>query len=290
MMEKKYYLLKRMLKRGRLRYRRWQAARRWGWDALENAPRVFGNAMPKAGSHLLIQILYGLVEIGPFINPGFPPINRFEDNSHQTKEEIVRALQAMRSGEIRYGYLKHEDPYGRLLTGGDMATVFIYRDPRDLLVSHVFYATDMHEGHGMHEYYVEELNSMEERLNVAIEGCDIPGLGLPSVWERYEDNLPWIEQAEVLSVRFEDFILEREQVLGSLVDYIGEFNVDFSVTRGEAIETLGRGIQPRKSGTFRKGQPGNWKEHFTPENKRRFKAVARDLLTRLGYEDDDKNW
>ena len=39
-----------------------------------------------------------------------------------------------------------------------------------------------------------------------------------------------------------------------------------------------------KSGTFRKGQPGNWQEHFTQANKAHFKATAGDLLIRLGYE------
>jgi hypothetical protein len=47
---------------------------------------------------------------------------------------------------------------------------------------------------------------------------------------------------------------------------------------------LEQAIAPKKSGTFRKGQPGNWKEYFTPANKVLFKEMAGDLLTRLGYE------
>jgi len=53
---------------------------------------------------------------------------------------------------------------------------------------------------------------------------------------------------------------------------------------------LSQAIKPKKSGTFRKGKPGNWANHFTDDNKRRFKAVAGDLLTRLGYEKSDQNW
>ena len=68
------------------------------------------------------------------------------------------------------------------------------------------------------------------------------------------------------------------------------FGVVFSVPRPEAIEVLSQSIKPKKSGTFRKGEPGNWKSHFTDENKRRFKAIAGDLLTRLGYEDSDQDW
>jgi hypothetical protein len=40
---------------------------------------------------------------------------------------------------------------------------FIYRDPSDLLVSEVFFATDMHEGHGMHVFY-NSLPDFGERL------------------------------------------------------------------------------------------------------------------------------
>ena len=284
---KVYYQLKRTLKLGRLQLRRYQAARRWGGDALRQSPRVFGNAMPKAGSHLLIQILWGLTEVGPFVNPGFPPVNRFEDNSHLPKEVILKNIQDMRSGEIRFGYIGFKEPFSSALTKPDWATIFIYRDPRDLLVSHVFYALDMHLEHGMHQYYTEELSTMEERLNVAIEGINKPDLGLPSVWDRYKHNLPWIEHPHVLSLKFEDVILNTEETLGRAVDYIAGFGVQFSVPRAEVVQVLKKAIRPKESGTFRKGQPGNWREHFTDENKERFKAVAGDLLIKLGYEEDN---
>ena len=131
---------------------------------------------------------------------------------------------------------------------------------------------------------------MEERLNVAIEGCDLPGLGLPTVWERYVEHFGWFERDDVLCLKFEDLILNKKQAIGNLLDYVESFGVVFSVPRPEAIEVLSQSINPKKSGTFRKGEPGNWKSHFTDENKRRFKAIAGDLLTRLGYEDSDQDW
>ena len=131
---------------------------------------------------------------------------------------------------------------------------------------------------------------MEERLNVAIEGCDLPGLGLPTVYERYKNFLAWFEQDNVLCLRFEDFILDQPATLINLLDYIEGFGVKLSVSRSEALDKLSTVNKPKKSGTFRKASPGNWREHFTPENIRRFKAVAGDLLTHLGYEDNDQSW
>jgi sulfotransferase 6B1 len=285
-----YYQVKRQLKYLRLELRRMQAAQSWGRVALAKSPSIFGNAIPKAGSHLLIQVLLGLKDIGPFIDPGFPPINRFEGNTRLELEDRISELERMRSGEIRYGYAPCREPFLSAITGPQRASVFIYRDPRDQLVSHVFYAKDIHENHGMHDYYNNVLTTMEERLNVAIEGCKLPGLGLPTIWERYVVHFGWFERDDVLCVKFEDLILNRDRTLGTLLDYIESYGVEFSVSRPEAIEILGQAIQPKKSGTFRKGQPGNWKEYFTEENKRRFKAVAGDLLTRLGYEESDADW
>jgi hypothetical protein len=61
------------------------------------------------------------------------------------------------------------------------------------------------------------------------------------------------------------------------------------MSRHHAVAALAGSIAPRKSGTFRKGQPGNWSEYFTEANKTLMKEVAGDLLVRLGYE-KDKDW
>jgi hypothetical protein len=285
-----YYLAKRKVKLVRLEIRRYLAARRWGRETLDSAPSIFGNAIPKAGSHLLIQVLLGLKEIGPFVDPGFPPVNRFEGNTRLEPLERVEELNRMRPGDIRYGYAGCKEPFLSAITGPGRASVFIYRDPRDQLVSHVFYATDIHTGHGMHDYYNNVLKTMEERLNVAIEGCDLPGLGLPTIWERYVEHFGWFERDDVLCLKFEDLILHPDQALNELLNYLEGFGVEFSVSRQDALEVLKGAIKPKKSGTFRKGEPGNWKNHFTEDNKRRFKAVAGDLLTRLGYEESDQDW
>jgi hypothetical protein len=71
-----------------------------------------------------------------------------------------------------------------------------------MVVSHVFYATEMHTGHGMHRYYTMSLHSMEERLGAAIEGVDEVDLQLSNVKERYMRYLSWLEIPEALCLRF----------------------------------------------------------------------------------------
>lgn len=276
--------LKHTLKLVRWQARRATTALRWGPGELRRAPAVLGNAMPKSGSHLIIQVLQGLTRLGPFVNPGFPPLNRDEANQRVSEAALLQAIRSMRSGDIAYGYIPAREPFTSALSQPGRATIFVYRDPRDMLVSHVFYATEIHKGHGMHRYYTEELDSMEARLNAAITGVEEPHI--VGVRERYDGYLGWLDQPEVLCLRFEDLILERERALGCLLDYLAERGFSPRVSRAEALAVFQEAIQPRKSGTFRKGKPGNWREHFTEANKALFKERAGDLLVRLGYEAD----
>ncbi|MBN2502880.1 MAG: sulfotransferase domain-containing protein [Anaerolineales bacterium] len=281
-----YYSLKHSLKQLRWRWRRGRVAARWGAEELAAAPVVIGNAMPKSGSHLITQVLEGLTELGPFVDPGFPPVTRFEDNTNLPESAVLANLQRLRPGDIVYGYLHAKEPFLSALTRPGVATIFVSRDPRDVIVSHVFYAADMYPGHGMHTYYNQVLDSMEARIDAAICGVTEPDYELSPILTKYQAYLDWLKQPAVLSMRFEDLILEREQALNRILDYLETRGFTPQVSRAEAVATLAAGIAPRKSGTFRKGQPGNWREHFTPANIATFKAETGDLLQRLDYEKD----
>lgn len=278
------YEVRHWLKRQRWQVRRLAVALRYGNKRLQQTPAVLGNAMPKSGSHLIIQVLQGLTEIGPFVNPGFPPVNRSEDNSKLPDVSVLANIRDMRPGDIAYGYVNAREPFLSTLKSNGRATIFVYRDPRDMIVSHVFYATQMHKGHGMHRYYTEELHSMEERIDAAIRGVEEPGAELSPVRAKYEGYLGWLEQPEVLCLRFEDLILDRRPALNKILDYLEKRGFSPIFPRNQAVAALESAILPKKSGTFRKGKPGNWQEHFSEQNKALFKEMAGDLLISLGYE------
>lgn len=281
------YSAKRLLKLVRHRLRRAAVMLRWGPGCLEGMPIVLGNAMPKSGSHLIHQVVQGLTDIGPFVNPGLPPVNRDEVNAKLDTAAVLTNLHLMRPGDIGYGYIKAAAPFVDLLTRPEWAALFVYRDPRDMIVSHVFYASEMHPGHAMHTYYTQTLSTMDERIRAAIEGVDVPGSQLSPVRVKYEGYLGWLEQPAVLCLRFEDLIQNRRETLGRILDYLAERGFKPRLARQDEIARLELAIAPRKSGTFRKAKPGNWREHFSPENKAFFKEQVGDLLLRLGYERDN---
>lgn len=283
-----FYKIKHQLKKIRWQGRRGLTSLRWGASRLNHAPAVLGNAMPKSGSHLIIQVLHGLTQIGPFVNPGMPPVNRGEDNSLLSEDQVLANIGDMKGGDIGYGYIQAQQPFIDKLTAPGRATVFVYRDPRDMVISHIFYATEIHPGHNMHRYYTEVLHNMEERINAAITGVDEPGSELSGVRAKYKKYLDWLKYPEVLSMRFEDLILKRDEALDLLLDYLELRGFKCGHNRPMAIEGIKSAIAPRRSGTFRKGKPGNWQEYFTPANKAVFKRETGDLLIRMGYEDDDR--
>ncbi len=268
----------------RWRWRRWRVARQFGVHVLQSTPRLFGNAQTKAGSHLLHQVLLGFPRIGPFVDMGMPPVNRDERNRKLPRAALWRRLRMIQPGDVTYGYLPSEPAFLNELSQPGWATVFIYRDPRDLVVSHAFYITEMQPQHEWHAHF-RQLPDMTARLRLLITGHQAGGRYLPSIRERCESYLQWITQPGVLAVRFEDLRLRPRETAARLLDFV-QHRGDWPLvtSREDAVERLVAQIQPHRSGTFRRGMPGEWREHFTPELKQLFKDVAGDILIRMGYE------
>jgi len=206
-----------------------------------------------------------------------------KEGRRKTKEEILRELESLSRGVIGWGYVDATPQNVSLLCQPNRVNYFIYRDPRDMLVSQIFFATDMHEEHGMHDYY-NSLPDFGERLKVAITGIDRAGLYMVSVKQRYEGVFQWLEQKNVMCIRFENLINNRDATLNAMLSEVEKTGYKIPTPREKALSVLVEAIQPRKSHTFRSGKTGGWKQHFTEEHKKLFKDVAGDLLVRLGYE------
>ena len=261
-----------------------QAMARWKRLSFDEAPPVFGNSKPKSGSHLLLQILNGFTQIMPYRYVDADPVRTIEkDGGRRTVDDVLADLKAVPRGVIGWGYVEATPENVSFLCRPERVNYFIYRDPRDMLVSQVFFATDMHEEHGMHEYY-RSLPDFGERLKAAITGIDRDGLYMVSVKQRYEGVFQWLEQKHVLCLRFEDLIDNRQGTLDAMLHEVERTGYRIPTPREKALSILVEAIQPRKSHTFRSGKTGGWREHFTVNHKTLFKDVAGDLLIRLGYE------
>jgi len=264
-----------------------QAILRWKRLSFHEAPPIFGNSKPKSGSHLLLQILNGFTQIMPYRYVEAEPVRTItKDGRRKPGHEILAELENLRRSVIGWGYVEATPENASFLTSAGRVNYFMYRDPRDMLISHVFFATDMQEEHAMHDYY-NSLPNISARLKVAITGIAQDGLYLVSVKQRYESVFQWLEQKNVLCLRFEDLINNRDATLNSMLDEVEKAGYKIPTPREQALSVLAESIRPKKSHTFRSGKTGAWREFFMDEHKKLFKDVAGDLLVRLGYEKDN---
>lgn len=254
-------------------------------------PILFANSFPKSGTHLLTQILSGFTQFAPFVNSGLNAIRSFEGQSGKARDahKMAREIKQLLPGDISYGHVHAYPQMQKLLAAEGMAAFFIYRDPRDVVVSHVHYVSDINSRHVHHRYYQEELSTFEERLETSIRGLPDAQHPFPNISARFGPFMDWLNRDDIYSLRFEDLIDNREEAISKIIQFVVSRGFITDVPAKRMQEALSKSIDPKKSPTFRSGTSGAWKKQFSQQHKSIFKRLSGDLLIRLGYE-KDQNW
>jgi hypothetical protein len=250
-------------------------------------PILLGISFPKSGTHLLDQILLGFSRVAPYAKRLHSFYAEYEGESGQKRspEQALGWLDSLRPGDIASAHLFARPETVNRVCSTRFIPYFIFRDPRDVVVSHVFYVTDMEALHVHHEYYAS-LPDLESRLRVSILGRPEAGVEFPDIAARFAPYLGWLDQPSVMAIHFENLIHDRAAILNRILDHFLHC-VPLRVSRETILESLEASINPSRSPTFRSGKTGEWRTFFTEEHKRLFKDVAGDLLIRLGYEKDN---
>jgi Sulfotransferase domain len=148
--------------------------------------------------------------------------------------------------------------------------IVIYRDGRDVVVSDRFFTRD-HLG-----------QTFDFAQGVRDWKSDM------------ESHLTGAERYPVFACSYEKLLAEGPTVARDLFRFLGLPHDDALLSnlieRSSFKFYAGResGQEDRKR-FYRKGVAGDWKNHFSDEDKQVFKEIAGDLLIRLGYE-QDTNW
>lgn len=250
-------------------------------------PILLGISFPKSGTHLLDQILLGFSKVAPFSKRlhSFYAEYEGETGAKRTPEQATQWLDSLHPGDVASAHLfARPDAVARVTSPG-FVPYFIFRDPRDVVVSHVFYVTDMEARHVHHDYYAS-LPDFNSRLNVSILGRADTHIEFSNIADRFAPYLAWLDRPEVLTVHFEDLIRDRIVALSHIMEHLLTRTL-LPASRELILDSLESSINPQRSPTFRSGKTGEWKKHFTEEHKKLFKDVAGDLVIRLGYEKDN---
>ena len=259
-------------------------------------PILLGISFPKSGTHLLDQILLGFANVAPYAKRVHSFYAEYEGESgvKRAPEQALHWLDSLRPRDVASAHLFARPDAVARVTSLRFIPYFIFRDPRDVVVSHVFYVTEMESRHVHHAYY-QSLSNFDARLKVSILGRPDAGIEFPNIAERFAPYMGWLDQPEVLTIHFEDLIQDRVRALNRIMDhFLTRVLADPAVLRGALqsnrqliLDSLESAINPTKSPTFRSGKTGEWKKHFTDEHKKIFKECAGDLLIKLGYEQNN---
>lgn len=172
------------------------------------------------------------------------------------------------------------------LISSDYKFIFLFRDPRDQLISYVYWMPMMDE----ERYPVKKISNRNELIKELITG-EIYGQPAYEMWIgaglELVKNIP---KDRLLMIKFEDIIgphggatLEKQLYT---IHKISQF-IDYQMLDEKCEEIAKNSIaQP---GTFRKGTIGQWKDYFTEEHIGLYKERYGELLIELGYE-KDINW
>lgn len=247
-------------------------------------PVLLGISFPKSGTHLLDQILLGFSRVAPFSRRlhSFYAEYEGETGRKRSPEQAIAWLDSLHPADVASAHLFARPAAVSRVTSGRFVPYFIFRDPRDVVVSHVFYVTEIEPNHVHHAYYAS-LPDFAMRLRTSILGRPEAEVEFPDIAARFAPYLGWLEHDEVLPVHFEDLVHERRQTLGRILDHFLR-RVPLNLPTETLLQALETSINPHRSPTFRSGKTGEWKKYFTAEHKQIFKEVAGDLLIRLGYE------
>ena len=249
-------------------------------------PILLGISFPKSGTHLLDQILLGFSAVAPYSRRLHSFFAGYEGESGRKRslEETTAWVDSLRPLDVASAHLFAWEPVVERVSSPDFVPYFIFRDPRDVVVSHVFYVTDMEARHVHHQYYAS-LPDFGARLMTSILGREDGKIEFPDIAARFAPYMGWLDQPGVMSIHFEDLVNDRDAALERIMDHFLR-RVPLSTPRPAIHAALEASINPKRSPTFRSGRTGEWKRYFTPEHKQAFKRVSGDLLLRLGYEKD----
>lgn len=128
---------------------------------------MIANSIPKSGTHLLTQALEVL-----------PAIHDWGNFFASTPSFTMREIEALRMAQRIRGLARNELVSGHMFYALEVHEAikeksavhyFIYRDPRDVLVSKVKYLTSMNRWHRLHRVF-KRMRTDEERLLFSIRG------------------------------------------------------------------------------------------------------------------------
>lgn len=240
----------------------------WSISCFANVNKTALISIPKCGNFLLLKLMEEISKKRASVGSPYRPDHDWE-NYITINHELVnqQTIDFCRNNNVK--------------------VVFIYRDPRDQVVSAAYYFKQKGFGRGL---------TIAQMMTTLIpDSCywwrliDLP-TEKGTVGDFFDFMLEWVGLDFVYATSFEKIVgpqgggdrtVQIEEIK-SIAQFCGYVVTD------EEVNAIADSIWG-SSHTFRQGKIGSWKNEFTPDLKNIFKNVAGQLLIDLGYE-KDFNW
>ena len=205
------------------------------------------------------------------------------------KEKIINERRTQLIGHALYN-----PKSAKIIRENNYKGFFCIRDPRDVTVSLAFYSkTAEFVGPNLSELSLDQqltyLLNTEKKYQVFSKDnaffCDIP-----NVKSLYNLQTGWGKEKNFFIIKFEDLIGPKgngslQKQLKTIKAIAQHININLS---NKQILNISNNLFGNTE-TFRKGQIGDWKNHFSQKHKLLAKKTLGKILIDLGYE-NDKNW
>lgn len=178
--------------------------------------------------------------------------------------------------------------------------ITVYRDPRDALISHLFYMRSYYEKNPSvgrkRDFFKVSANfdqlSFDDQLSALITGTQ----DMMSYLDFYHDRIQWTLSGKCLGLKYEDLVGEQgggsnKKQADAIVRLANYINLEL---RQDRLEYVLANMYSKKEDvqqedkTFVRASIGNWKTFLTPYHKLLFKNKLGKVLVKLGYEKNEK--
>ena len=238
-----------------------------GWiEPYRDGTRVLLISYPKSGTNLLLQYIKGAVHIRPHVA-------RYWNDANPDIDEAI--CQLKRFPDLAFAHLPYKKIIEEAINHHPTRTLFLYRDPRDVIVSHLHYVERLTKIGGQAFGDGMSLLKRPDPISYLIKET-------PKRWFFFT---PWLERDYIHQFRFEDFITNENATVRKLIEVFRGTNAENRIAELAWNETsvMARN-RPEESATFRKGIVGDWRNHFQPHHIQEFEQTCSDLMEKLGYE------
>lgn len=256
-------------------------------------PRVLVNSVPKAGTHLVTSILDLLPDMctsGVHLDTlSAGRYGKAKPEAADLDWHTVRtSLQRVKPGQYATSHLWSHPTLFTILKELGFQSIFIVRDPRDIIVSDAEYIRRLRR-HPQYKRFRNEYPDREARLRALIDGFPTSRWGpsqVPLV-QRLQAFQPWLDpQDNVLCCRFEDLIGDAgggsHAAQRARVTEIGQ-HVNRDLDEAE-LDRICLTAWSSQSPTFRKGAAGDWRVALSGSTLKYFnERVDERVMDAYGY-------